>query len=356
MTNLLSQIEGHDAVRQRFCRSLETGRLASTFLFVGPEGIGKRSFALGLSQALLCTNSATGDSLEACGRCESCRLIVAGTHPDLLRISRPEGKSFIPVELFIGPQEKRMREGLCHDIAMKPFLGGRKIALIDDADYLNMEGANSLLKTLEEPPPRCVMILIGTSAARQLPTIRSRCQIVRFNELSPEVMQKLILEQGLAASEREAAELTVLAGGSLAKASELAEAEVRAFRERFFERLSKGTIDSIGLAQELGVSVDSVGKDASARRARLRQVLGWGVDFYRELMRAASGVEPQGDPVLLRHTAQAAQQMTDGNLAAECVARCLEALEQLDRNANTSTLLACWLDDLERLVAPAMAR
>src|SRR5687767_5824992 len=63
-----------------------------------------------------------------------------------------------------------MRDGLCHDIAMKPFIGGRRVAIIDDADYLNSEGANSRLKTLEEPPPRSVLILIGTSAARQLPT------------------------------------------------------------------------------------------------------------------------------------------------------------------------------------------
>ena len=77
-----------------------------------------------------------------------------------------------------------MREGLCHDIALKPFRGGRKIAIIDDADYLNQEGANCLLKTLEEPPEKSVIILIGTSQQRQLPTIRSRCQIVRFAPLS----------------------------------------------------------------------------------------------------------------------------------------------------------------------------
>ena len=353
MPNLLSQIQGHDAVRQRFRRSLESGRLASTFLFVGPEGIGKRSFALGLAQALLCSDVTGDDPLEACGRCESCKLLAGGTHPDLLRISRPEGKSFIPVELFIGPQEKRMREGLCHDIAMKPFLGGRKVALIDDADYLNVEGANALLKTLEEPPPRCLMILLGTSAARQLPTIRSRCQIVRFSELSQSIMEQLIVQQGLVSSEREAAELAVLAGGSLARGNDLADVAVRTFREQFFERLSEGTVNSLRLATEVGALVEAAGKEASAKRERLRQVLGWGVEFYRELMRATSGVDPQGDPSLRRHIATAARKMASGELAAQCVARCLESLEQLDRNANTSTLLACWLDDLERLLSPS---
>ncbi len=74
-----------------------------------------------------------------------------------------------------------MREGLCHDIALKPFMGGRKVAIIDDADDLNEEGANCLLKTLEEPPPHSVLILIGTSAERQLPTIRSRARRFVFS-------------------------------------------------------------------------------------------------------------------------------------------------------------------------------
>ena len=73
-----------------------------------------------------------------------------------------------------------MREGLCHDISLKPYSGRRKVAVIDDADYLNQEGANALLKTLEEPPPKSLLILIGTSEQRQLPTIRSRCRRLRW--------------------------------------------------------------------------------------------------------------------------------------------------------------------------------
>ncbi len=121
--------------------------------------------------------------LEPCGRCESCRLFAAGSHPDLDVVGLPKDKSTLPLELFIGDKEHRNQDGLCHRIAFRPFFGGRKVAIIDDADRFSQESANCLLKTLEEPPPRSLMILIGTSPSKQLPTIRSRSQVVRFQPL-----------------------------------------------------------------------------------------------------------------------------------------------------------------------------
>jgi hypothetical protein len=170
---------GHDRAIEQFRRAVRRGRLASTFLLVGPDGVGKRTFALKLAQSLLCERTPEAE-LGGCGVCPACQQVAALTHPDVRLVAKPADRSFIPIELFIGDREHRLREGLCHDIALKPFRGGRKVAIIDDADCLNQEGANCLLKTLEEPPPRSVLMLIGTSEQRQLPTIRSRCQIVRF--------------------------------------------------------------------------------------------------------------------------------------------------------------------------------
>ena len=174
-----NEILGHRDVLERFRKSVMRGRLASTFLFVGPAGIGKRTFAAKLAQALLCESTADTD-LDPCGHCPACQQAAAGTHPDLEIIGKPRDKNFIPIETFIGDREHRRQEGLCHNLGMKPFRGGRKIAIVDDADYLNAEGANSLLKTLEEPPPKSVLILISESEHRQLDTIRSRSQLVRF--------------------------------------------------------------------------------------------------------------------------------------------------------------------------------
>ena len=187
-------ILGHDAVAQRFRATLRRGRLASTYLFVGPSGIGKKKFAMMLAKALLCSEAGE-DPLEPCGHCESCRLFAAGNHPDLDVVGVPPDKSALPVELFIGNKDHRNRDGLCHRLALKPYLGGRKIAIIDDADFFNQESANCLLKTLEEPPPRSLVVLIGTSATKQLPTIRSRAQVLRFQSLPVEVVADVLLQQ-----------------------------------------------------------------------------------------------------------------------------------------------------------------
>lgn len=342
-------VEGHDEAVERFRQSLRAGRLASTYLFVGPEGIGKRRFALKLAQALLCQNSAD-DELEICGRCESCKLAQAGTHPDILLVGRPADKSFIPVETLIGPPEKRMREGLCHDLGMKPFLGGRKVAIIDDADDLNVEGANSLLKTLEEPPPRSLLILIGTSASQQLPTIRSRCQIVRFAPLADEVLINLLVATGRVATRAEAEQLAPLCEGSLERALELADPQLAEFRGRLLNHLAQRAPDSVRLATAVSTLVDEAGKEAPKRRARLRQIINFALNYYRELLRRSVGASPGSDPVLQSAAEKGlAAAAVDPTRYAEAADRCLQALEHVDRNANQTTVIECWLDDLEQI-------
>ena len=94
-------ILGHDEVVEQFRRTLAAGRLASTYLFVGPAGIGKKRFAMELARCLLCQRTAD-DALEACGECESCRLFAAGNHPDLEVVGLPPDKSELPIALFVG--------------------------------------------------------------------------------------------------------------------------------------------------------------------------------------------------------------------------------------------------------------
>lgn len=187
-----SEIKGHDEIVERFRRAIARNRLASTFLFVGPTGIGKMMFARELAKALLCEHHRETELL-ACDACPACQQVAADSHPDLDIVSKPDDKSVIPVDLLIGDADHRRREGLCHNLALKPFRGGRRIAIIDDADCLNQEGANCLLKTLEEPPARSVIILISASEQKQLPTIRSRCQVVRFRPLANDVIATLLM-------------------------------------------------------------------------------------------------------------------------------------------------------------------
>jgi DNA polymerase III subunit delta' len=343
-------IEGHDDVVEQFRRSLERGRLASTFLFIGPAGIGKRTFAMKLAQTLLCERRPV-EQLDPCGTCTGCVQVLAATHPDLLLVSKPADKSVLPVELFIGTRERRMQEGLCHDIRLKPFMGGRRVAVIDDADALNEESANCLLKTLEEPPPRSVMILIGTSADRQLPTIRSRSQIIRFRPLPPETVAQLLLAEqhvpDLAAAQR----LAEHSEGSLARALELADPDLWTFRGQLLTQLSRTPLD-LSWAKTAVAFVEAAGKEASTRRARARQVIGFAAEFHRQLSRSLAGLPGGGDAELEQAVARLVPAWQgDESTAADAVDRSLEAMTQLDRNAHQAALLECWWDELGQIGA-----
>ena len=275
-------------------------------------------------------------------------MALAGTHPDIEVVAKPEDKATLPVALFIGEGDTRGHEGLCHWISLKPFMGGRRIAIIDDADFLNRpEAANCLLKTLEEPPPHSVLILIGTSPAKQLPTIRSRCQLIRFLPLPEETVAQLLVSKGLVTDQAEAARLARFSEGSLQEAIALADADIWSCRRALLEKLSAEALDSVGLAQVISTFIDEAGKEAPARRARFRRVVAFAADFYRRLLHIRSDLPLPSDPEL-RGPLEAAVRHFSGDaiLAAACLERCLDALGQIDRNANQTTLIEAWLDDL----------
>ena len=344
-------IVGQSDAVEYFRRALSRGRLASTFLFLGPAGVGKRSFALRLAAVLLCSRR-DGDSLAACGQCPSCLQAQAGTHPDLELVAKPPGKSLIPVELFIGRPEHRLQEGLCHRLSLRPYLGERKVAIIDDADFLNVEGANSLLKTLEEPPADSVLILIGTSLDKQLPTIRSRCQLVRFRPLAPEIIVQLLAAEADAAPEEILRQAAAHAGGSLTAAAELARAELWDFRRRLHTALAAPRVDGVALAKMTNAFVDEAGKEASVRRARARHVLGFTLEYWRGCLRDALGLDAraalnaQPASPLPPHLTRADTSLLDS--LARRIERSLEALEHIDRNAHLPTLIDAWADDVAR--------
>jgi DNA polymerase-3 subunit delta' len=346
---VLPKIVGHEHVLDTFRRALGQRRLASTFLFVGPPGIGKWTTALHLAQALLC-ESAAPDLLAPCQTCPGCQQVEALTHPDLLLIRKPDDKSFIPIESFIGDREHRMREGLCRDIALKPFRGGRKIAIIDDADYLNQEGANCLLKTLEEPPANSLIFLIGTSEQRQLPTIRSRCQIIRFQPLTEAQVASLLAASETLDDPSQVAALAARADGSLRRALDIADPDVAAARRPLLQHLSESDVDSVALAKYLNEFVEAAGKDAPPRRERLRQIVLEAAEFYRRLMRQLVGGPIGCDAMAAEFLAQAAAHWSGkAATASHCLDRCLTALREIDANANLATLTASWVDELAQL-------
>jgi len=350
-------VHGHDDVVGWFRAAITRDKLASTFLFVGPPGIGKRTFAMQLARTLLCDRS-PARRMAPCGECSSCVQITSGTHPDLLWVSKPADRATIPLELLIGPDNHRMSKGLCHDIGLKPFQSSRRVAIIDDADYLNVEGANALLKTLEEPPRRSVIILISSSAESQLPTIRSRSQIIRFQPPPSTVVADLLLEQGIVSDRAEAERLAGNSDGSLARAVELNDAELWTMRSRLLIELAKSRLASVPLASTLMEFVSEAGAAAPPRRARARQVIGFAIEFYRQALRTQCGCElASRDEETCRGVQGYVQSAgADAELTIARIGRCLTALEHIERFVNQGTYIECWLDDLSRTTAEAVER
>lgn len=334
-------IQGHDSVIDQFRHSQSRGRLAASYLFLGPSGVGKRLFAIKLAQALLCKTGS--EQLEPCGNCESCQLFEAGNHPDLDVVGLPTGKRWLPVDLFIGDRDHRNQVGLCHNISLRPQMGRRRVAIIDDADYLTTESANCLLKTLEEPPSGAVIILIGTSRGRQLPTILSRTQTIRFAPLSEEIVRRLVLEQQIASDEPQAAQIATASEGSLSKAKELVDPELLQKQQELVAQLTPSRFNSVRLASELVAFVNQAGKEADLRRQRLRSLIQMVANNFRQVLRSACSGDVSTSSLhpVCNELGPAAQ-----DCALAILDRCLEAELQLDRNANQATLLECWLDDL----------
>ena len=323
---------------------------ASTFLFVGPAGIGKRAFAEKLAQALLCsevpaTKWPPAEPARRAGKC-SCGHASGFDHD-----RETGGQELIPLSAFVGDDLRRMREGLCHDIALEAIHGRTPDSHRRRCRLSERRDANCLLKTLEEPPPHSVLILIGTSPDKQLPTIRSRAQVIRFQRLDRSVVADLLESRGLVADRAGAERLSEFAEGSLERALELADEDLWEFRGRLLDSLAAGNLNSVELSQVVVAFVEAAGKEASARRSRSRQLMAFAVDFHRQLLRALSGLPPQGDAQLLeRLNRGVASSAFDLSTVLALVERSLEAISHVDRNAHQTTLLECWLDDLSRIM------
>lgn len=378
-------VYGADEVALQFARASARGRLGGSFLFVGPQGVGKRVFAFMLAKTLLCQRlfhkegdrmvcdagldpSASREELlerfRPCGECDSCKEfafdvmapeLVLPQHPDFHYVCKPADKSALPLELLVGAKEERMQSGLCYALNQTSFLGGRRVAVIDDADYFNVEGANALLKTLEEPPKNTVIILIGTSATKQLPTIRSRCQMFRFQPLPDSAVADILLTQEKVGSPEEAEAVARHSGGSTTEAYRALNSDLSVFQHTLLTGLSAKHLAAVQLAGQVCEYVDKESKDAPVRRKRLQNVLKSAVAYFRALYceldaKGSRGViEPSAAALapFVRRAIQNAQPTVE--YALDSLERTLDALDQVDRNANLPYIVEAWLYDLAAL-------
>jgi len=169
-------------------RSLNSERLSHAYLFVGQPHVGKMTLAINLAQVLNCEQEA-----RPCGQCRSCLHIAAGNHPDVQLIGRvanaDPGEAGTKKEISIAQIKEVQRSA-----GLQPYEGKHRVFIIDGAEYLNEESANCLLKTLEEPPPKVLFLLLTVNDGRLLPTIVSRCQRVELFPLPASVIEQALTE------------------------------------------------------------------------------------------------------------------------------------------------------------------
>lgn len=158
---------GQKQVKQLLTESIQTGRIGHAYMFCGPDGIGRRTMARCFAETLTCSANAA----EPCGTCEACVLNANSTNPDVLVIQKQDGKATIGVE------EVRLVQD---EISTAPQFGRYKVIIFENAEKLTVQAQNALLKTLEEPPPYIVMILISSNNLQMLDTVKSRSVKVDF--------------------------------------------------------------------------------------------------------------------------------------------------------------------------------
>jgi len=323
MTNW--QIHGHDwAVK--LLRSHAAGdKLRQSYLLVGPQGVGRRSLALRFAQALNCT--ATDTPGEPCGECRECRQIWAMTHPDLSLLAPEEGHKDIRIDQV---------RALQHTLALSPYAAKYRIALLPDFQQATEEAANALLKTLEEPPDKVVLLLTADALESLLPTIVSRCEVIRLRPASI-ADAEAYLQSEKALPPEEAHLLAHLSGGRIGAAIHLAEAPESLARRReiletLLEMLTSSRVVRFSLAESLSRPYDK------ARQKAGEAIPIW-LSFWRDVFVTVSGADLA--LVNVDFGEQIAQVAAALNLTA---ARALvlaheEALAQVDAYANVRLVL-----------------
>jgi len=379
-------IVGHDKQADFFRCNLEQGRLGSSFLFLGPTGIGKRKFALKLAQTLFCQQNASTQLLP-CGDCPACRQVLADTHPDLhlIGVDRAHGKRSIIKAQLVGGKKSTTNEsiqelesqtaqvseldttamtvgfniqsgdlsthyqGLCYQLNLKPSQASRQIAIIDDADCMQDEAANALLKTLEEPPAGSVLILIASNPQKILTTIHSRCQTILFQTLTDEQVKQVLLDNGVVEIEDQARVLASLAGGSVEIALSAVDGELVELRQEVCELLPLFAEQPQRLAAVVESYV-SAPKDSPSQRQCFQQVADVILKVFHLMLLQRTGVEYSADQVAqLTVTAMLQNWKGDEETIIACIDRTLDAVAQLNANANVKTLVDAWIDDLAQI-------
>ncbi|HUJ26933.1 MAG TPA: DNA polymerase III subunit delta' [Myxococcales bacterium] len=316
-----ADIQGQDRAVRLLEGALESGHVHHAYLLAGPEGTGREMLANVFAQAANC--EAESPAQRPCGRCDNCKLVERGNFPDVSRVmpqSERVSRGLVQRADLEGAPSKEIRvddvRELSRRLSLAALRGRRKVAIVVPADAMNERAQNTLLKTLEEPPPATTFLLISANPDALLPTIRSRCARVPFRPVPVPVLAARLQREGV--PEAEALARAQRAQGSFTKALELT-GSARALIEAVERALDAADErDALDIAEQNGEREQAMAA-ALAVQAWTRDLLvGPGYMEERELSELASGVAARVPKAAL---------LTQASL-------CADVIEALQQNGN----------------------
>lgn len=326
---------GHRRLITLLSQAIHRGTLPPTLLFAGPAGTGKFGVAQAVAATLNClspVSSQPGLPVDACGTCRACDRVARGVHVEVLALE-PDERASIKTDVV---RDVLSRTGF------RPFEGRRRVVIIREAETLESQAQNALLKSLEEPPPGTVFILVTTVPDALLPTVRSRCMRLRFGRLT-EAEIEAVLTRDFDRRSADARAAATLADGSVAQALALESADLVVLRETATRLLTGAAARSVSQRlQAAGLLVSSPSK-----KDRTRDELGLVLRFLASMLRDLELLNTGGDERImanpaLRDQLQGLQRAFEGPRAREAFQAVDRALMALERNAGQK-LVSEWL-------------
>ena len=325
-------IVGHEHAINGLRRAILSDRVRHAYLFTGPEHIGKALLARRFAQTLLCTGGPDSNIApqNPCNTCLSCRKVMHDNHPDVHYITRPRERQFILIEQV---------RALQSDTSRKTLEGRRNVFIIDGMHEMNVQSANCLLKTLEEPEPDVVLLLTAPDPAQLLPTILSRVQQIPLNLLTTTQI-KSALEQQWEVEADEATLIAALAAGRMGWAVQAVEKEeMLEDRKAQLETLTRlpalSTAQRFEIAQRLGADSD-----------KLRGILELWLLWWRDMLLAANNSLDLVVNVDMSSTIQKQAAKVGPAQSQRMVRAILGTMEALDQNVNARIALEVLMLDL----------
>jgi len=339
----LDSIFGQEAAVGMLRSAFAADRLPHAMLFAGPRGVGKATTARALAAAFLCQKPDRAHALP-CGTCDSCRVMEAGNHPDfhtvyrqLIRLEKEANKARdLSVDV--------VRDYIVHPATLKAVMGNGKVIVVEEAELMNTQAQNALLKTLEEPSGKTLIVLLTESVGLLLPTIRSRCQAVTFSSLEPSIVARELAKHGIGKSD--ASDAAMFSDGSLGLS-------LRWLNDGVVERARElaQRIDGLLAGKPTGSDLDTWFKKSADAYAE--------AELKRDELASKDQAAREGLSLYLKLAADHLRRMLPAEDDPERIERCCAAIDALVRaeiNVDTNVNVALTFQQLAVTLDRELAR